>query len=118
MIIAIRIVGGLLTLLGFINLASLFVIDLATLISPIAVAVRYSLMCVAGIGFVLLYRWAIVVYLASIVINWIVFFTVYDGRSAGPLWASIPIPLVIAILTYFAWDTLKPIRKKDVMDNA
>jgi hypothetical protein len=117
MIIAIRIVGVLLTLLGFINLASLIVIDLSTLISPIAVAVRYSLMCVAGIGFVLLYRWAFVVYLASLVINWVVFFAVYDGNSVGPLWASIPIPLVIAVLTYFAWDKLKPIRKKDLIDN-
>jgi hypothetical protein len=55
--------------------------------------------------------------LVSEVINWIVFFTVYDGHSVGPLCASIPFPLVIVVLTYFAWDKLKSIRK-DVMDNA
>jgi hypothetical protein len=118
MIVAIRIVGVLLILLGFINLASLFAIDLSSLQSPIAVAVRYSLMCIAGIGFVLLYKWAFVVYLTSLALNWIAFFTVYDLQSVGPLWTTIPIPLVIAVLTYFAWDKLKPIRKKEVMDDA
>lgn len=117
MIIAVRIIGVLLAILGIANLASLFIIDLSILQSPVAVAVRYSLMCIAGVGFVLLYKWALAVYMTSMAINWIALFTVYDGQSVGPLWASIPIPLVIVVLTCLAWDKMKPIRKNEVMND-
>ena len=110
MLVAIRIVGVALILLGAGNLAALFVIDLATLTSPTAVAVRYSLMIISGLGFCLARRWAIYVYLGSFAINWIAFFIVYDGKSLGPIWLSFPIPIAICALTYLAWDKLKPLR--------
>jgi hypothetical protein len=107
-ITAVRIVGVALILLGAANLAGMFFIDLSTLINPATVAVRYSLMTVAGLGFVLTYKWAIFVYLGSLTINWIAFFLIYDGQSLGPIWLSFPIPVAITVLTYFTWDKLKP----------
>lgn len=108
MIIAVRTVGALLILLGAANLAGLLAVDLSMLKSPPAVAIRYALMVVAGVGFLLAYRWAFFVYLGSFVVNWVVFLVVYDGQPVGPIWLSLPIPIVIAALTYFAWDVMKP----------
>lgn len=106
--IVIRIIGCFLLLLALANLVGLILIDKGTLISPITVIARCSLMAVAGIGFILLRKWGIIIYLVSIAINWGIYFTVYEGQgSAGPLWLSIPIPLVICILSYFAWSKLK-----------
>ena len=109
MIIAIRIVGVILVLLAAANLVGMFVMDLSMLTSPVAVLLRYSIMFVAGIGFCLCYRWAVIVYLGSLAINWAAFFIVYDGQSLGPIWLSLPIPIAISVFTYFAWDKLKPI---------
>ena len=85
MLIAIRIVGIILLLLAVASLASLVFVDIDTLTSPIAVIVRYSLMAIAGIGFILLKKWGVFVYLGSFAINWISYFTVHEGQgSAGP----------------------------------
>lgn len=108
MLITVRIVGIFLLVVGLINLAAFAVIDTDALISPIAVAVRYSLMVLAGVGFVLIRKWGVVVYLGSLAINWISYFTLYQGQgAAGPLWLSIPIPLAICILSYFVWGRLR-----------
>ena len=108
MIIAIKVVGVLLVLLGMANLVSLFIIDLSTLVSPAAVITRYVLMVVAGTGFFFTRKWAIFVYLGSLAINWLAFFTIYEGRSLGPVWLSFPIPIAVTLLTYFSWSQLKP----------
>ena len=108
MLIAIRTVGAFLIVLGGINLAAIFVADLSQLVSPVAVTSRYSLMVVSGFGFLLARRWAVFVFLGSVLVNWITFFLIYDQRSIGPAWLSVPIPLIILTLSYFAWDKLKP----------
>jgi hypothetical protein len=113
MLIALRIVGLVLVLLGASNLVGMFAIDLSMLTSPVAVALRYSLMVVAGVGFLLAYKWAIFVYLGSFAANWSTFFFVYDGQSLGPLWLTSLIPILVVSLTYFAWGKLKPIRTSD-----
>ena len=47
------------------------------------------------------------VYAGSFAINWIAYFTIYDKQeSLGPLWLTIPIPLILCLLTYFAWEKL------------
>lgn len=104
---SIRIIGFFLILIGLLNLGGLFLIELSLLTSPAAVLFRYSLMTIAGIGFVLLLRWGVLVYFLSVAINWIAYFSIYGGKgSVGPLWLSIPIPLIIAVISYFAWDRL------------
>lgn len=113
MIIAVKTVGLLLILLGAANLVGMFAFDLSMLISPVAVAVRYSLMIVAGVGFFLAYKWAAFVYLGSLAINWFTFFLVYDGQSLAPVWLSLPIPIAIIVLVFFAWDRLKPQSDRD-----
>jgi len=108
MIILMRVVGVILVLLGMANLAVLVLIDIDDLISPIAVIVRYSLMAIAGVGFILLKKWCIFIYLGSLAINWINYYTVYDVQgSSGPLWLSIPIPVGIVVLSIFAWSSLR-----------
>ncbi|MDH3642104.1 MAG: hypothetical protein OES38_08405 [Gammaproteobacteria bacterium] len=108
MIIALRIVGIFLLILAMFNLVALAFIDTGMLISPVAVTVRYSLMALAGIGFVLIRKWGAIVYLVSLTINWVSYYTLYEGQgSLGPLWLAIPLPLGICILIYFAWGRLR-----------
>lgn len=108
MLIVIRIIGVVLLLLAALNLAGLAFIESSVLISPIAVAARYSLMAIAGLGFIFLQKWGVFVYVCSFAINWINYFTIYDGQgSAGPLWLSLPIPLGIGLASYLSWSRLK-----------
>ncbi len=76
--------------------------------SPMMVGIRYSLMCAAGIGFLLLRKWGVLIFFGSVLINWIAYFVVYDGAgSLVPLWMTLPVPLAIAVLSFLAWDRLE-----------
>jgi hypothetical protein len=118
MLIAIRIVGFFLIILGGMNLIGLLFTDLSVLISPATVGLRYSLMLIAGLGFLFAYKWSLIVYFGSLAINWFTLFAIYKGQSAGPLWLSLPIPIVVALLSYIAWDEMKPITNRGQMDDA
>jgi len=108
MLTAVRIVGVFLLVLAVLSLVGIVVAGTDAFISPIAVTVRYILMTLAGIGFILIRKWGVLVYLGSLVINWINYFTLYEGQgSAGPIWLAIPIPLAICVLCYFAWNRLR-----------
>ena len=108
MLIVIRTVGILLLLLAIAKLAALVFIDMDTLIRSTAVVVKYFLMAIAGIGFILTRKWGGFVYLGSLVINWINDFIVYGGQgSVGPLWLSVPIPIAPGVLSYFSWSRLR-----------
>lgn len=105
--LTLRIAGVLLLIMGTANLAALYFIDTDLLQSPVTVGIRYFLMVAAGLGFVLLRRWGPVIYFSSVLINWITYFTIYGGEgSVTPLWLSLPIPLVILLISYFGWNTL------------
>lgn len=117
MLIAIRIVGVLLIILGGMNLIGLLFMDLSVLISPATVGLRYLLMLIAGLGFLFTYKWSVIVYFGSLAINWFALFAIYNGHSAGPLWLSLPIPIVVAILSFLAWDKMKPITNRGQIDD-
>ena len=107
--IALRFVGVLLIIFGVINLgAFLYLIGSDELRSSMMVGVRYSLMCAAGVGFLLLRKWGALVFFGSVLINWIAYFVVYDGVGyLVPLWMTLPIPIAIAVLSFFTWDKLE-----------
>lgn len=107
--ILLRIIGGLFILFALLNLTALLLPDArAQLISPPIVLLRYSLMFVAGIGFLMLRRWGLYVFLTSVTINWITFYTVYEGSSRGyPIWLGLAGPVVICIVFYYSWDATK-----------
>lgn len=82
--------------------------DFDILTSPEAVFFRYSSMVLAGIGFLLMGKWSIFVYLLSLLINWITFFTIYEGRGSGSShWYTVPIPMVVCAVTVHSWKSLK-----------
>ncbi len=104
MVVAIRLVGLLLALLAVANLVALLVIEPGQLVSPVAVAVRYTLLLLAGTGLLLASRWGVVVYLVALAFNWTAFFTVYAGHlPVTPLWQTVPVPAVVLILSALAW---------------
>ena len=80
--ILMRVVGVIHVLLGMANLAALVLIDIDDLISPTAVIVRYSLMAIAGVGFLLLREWGVFIFLGSLVINWVNYYTVNSVPTA------------------------------------
>ena len=104
-----RIIGGLFIIFALLNLTALLLPDArAQLISPATVLLRYSLMLVTGIGFILLRRWSLYVFLTSVTINWITFYTVYEGASRGyPIWLGLTGPVVICIVFYYSWDAIR-----------
>ena len=107
--ILLRIVGGFLITLAVLNLASLALPEVRTiLISPLTVAVRYLLMLIAGIGFVMLRMWGLYVFLLSVAINWVTFYTIYHGASINyPLWLGFLGPLVICGIFYYSKGVVK-----------
>ena len=106
--IIVRLVGLFLLLVAIANLAGLVIIDRDMLISPTAVVVRYTLLAIAGTGFILTRKWGFFVYLGSFALNWMTYFTVYGGQgSVGPLWLSFPIPIAIGVVGCLAWRRLK-----------
>jgi hypothetical protein len=107
--IALRVVGGVLFAVGLLNLgALLYLADSEALRSPVMVGIRHTLMCAAGVGFLMLRKWGAVVFAVSVLINWIAYFTIYDGRGTlESLWLAILLPLTIGLLLYATWNKLK-----------
>ena len=95
-----RLIGILLLLTGAVNLSAIFLVDLESLRSPTMVIVRYTLMLAAGLGFLFLNKWGVVIFFTSFFINWVTYFTVYGGEgSLVPLWLTIPIPMIVALVS-------------------
>jgi hypothetical protein len=100
--------GLLLLLYAAINLVGVAFTNMEGLISPAAVVVRYSLLAIAGIGYMQLRKWGPLVYLCSLLMNWASFFALYEGHeSLGPLWLAIPVPITVLVLSYMFWGQLK-----------
>ncbi len=87
--------------------ALVYLMDSDALRSPLMVGLRAALMGLAGIGFVLLRKWAVLVYFGTVLLNWVAYFVVYGGEgSMVPLWMTVPVPLAIAVLSFMAWEKL------------
>lgn len=103
-----KIIGIAFILFGLLNLASLFFVDFELIKSPAAVAVRYFLMLLAGTGFLLLRRWGFYIYIFSVSLNFLLYFTVYNGEGSWtPLWFSVIIPVLISALVAYKWRVFK-----------
>lgn len=97
----------LLLLMGVANLSTLLVLETDLLRNTPMFIVRHCLMVLSGLGFLFLLRWGAVVFFTSVLINWVAYFTIYEGTgSFAPLWWTIPIPLLVAAACYFAWDRM------------
>ena len=95
-------------LFGLLNLGSLFIVDFELLKSPVSVMIRYTLMVIAGIGFFILRKWGFYVFIFSVSLNFILYFTVYNGEGSWtPLWYSIIPPVLISVLVAYKWRLLK-----------
>ena len=107
--ILLKIVGGLFIALALLNLISLTLPGVQeNLVSPLAVLVRYSLMLLAGIGFMMLRIWGLYIFLFSVTINWVAFYTIYDGASRNyPLWLGIIGPIVVCAIFYISREAIK-----------
>lgn len=93
---------------GLLNLASLFIVDFELLKSPISVTIRYTLLVIAGIGFFILRRWGFYVFIFSVSLNLLLYFTVYNGEGGWtPLWYSVIPPALISALVAYKWRLLK-----------
>jgi hypothetical protein len=80
----------------------------AAIISMPTFVSRYLGMLTAGLGFVLLRRWGLYVYIAFAILQWVVFFTVYGGHSAqGPLWLGLVGPMTVVALAALNWKHLR-----------
>jgi len=113
--IALRLIGIFLLLISTANIIALYFVDLELLRSPITAIVRYVLMLAAGLGFLFLYKWGVVIFFTSFFINWMTYFTVYSGEgSLVPIWLTIPIPMIVALVSYFGWSKLKWSDKKSI----
>lgn len=105
----VRVLGGLFIALGAANLAALLLPEVREqLASPAAVAVRYALMVVYGLGLALLRKWGVYLWLFAILLNWSVYYAVYDGAGAiVPLWLSMLVPVLVGMVFYTSWGALK-----------
>ena len=110
--IIMRLVGSLYILMGAVNLIALIAFPelREQIISLGAVLFRYSGYVLAGVGMVLLRKWSAYVWGAVLVVNWVVFFTVYSGQpsAAYPWYLSLIGPALFVALYYYTWPVLHP----------
>ena len=108
--IALRVVGWIMVVSSVANLAAFVAFPelRAELISPPSVVIRYSLAFVAGLGFALLRKWALVVYVVSALVQWFLFFAVYGGVSqTSAFWVSSVVSVVVIAVAALNWRQLR-----------
>lgn len=106
-----RVVGCFYLFAGTLNLLSLVLVEEVRLqaISLSAMTFRYVAYLVIGVGMLLLRKWSAYVLGVSIAMNWLAFFTVYEGQSFLVPWQySLIGPVLFAMLYYFTWPVLLP----------
>jgi hypothetical protein len=105
----VRILGALLIIWALFVLSRLLNHEVRDLVvSMPAFVTRYLGMLLAGLGFLLLRKWGLYVYLAFIVIQWILYFAVYGGQGAqGSLWLGLLGPIIVATVAGLNWRHLK-----------
>lgn len=104
-------IGGLYVLAGIGNLFGIvFMPEVQEqAISLESMVVRYSFYIVIGIGMVMLKKWSAFVLAVSVLVNWVIFFTVYEGKSGIAPWQySLIGPVLLAALYYYTWPVLTP----------
>ena len=105
------IVGDLYVFAGVANLIAIAVLPeiREQVISLGAVVIRYSFYVLVGIGMLLLRKWSAYVLGAGLIINWVIFLTVYSGQSgAYPWYLSLVGPVLLAAFYYYTWPVLRP----------
>ena len=107
--ILVRILGALLMLWALFMLSRLLNPEIRdAVVSMPAFVTRYLGMLLAGLGFLLLRKWGLYVYLAFIAIQWVLYFTVYGGQGAqGPLWIGLLGPVLVVLVAGANWKHLR-----------
>jgi hypothetical protein len=73
-----------------------------------AVVVRYAGLFASGLGLILLRKWGLFLYVAVIALQWVLYFTLYNGQgAAGPLWLGLLGPLLVMGLAALSWKHLR-----------
>jgi hypothetical protein len=110
--IVMRLVGSLYILLGAANLIALIALPelREEIISLGAVLFRHSTQVLVGIGMVLLRKWSAYALCVTLVVNWVIFLTVYSGQSGSgyPWYLSLIGPVLLIALYYYTWPVLRP----------
>ena len=107
--IALRAVGWLLVVWSVVNLATLAIFPgvRETLISVPSVITRFSFALVAGLGFVLLRKWGLVVYGVGALIKLYQIFSIYGGLRTIPVWVSVVVSALVIAVAVLNWRQLR-----------
>ena len=107
--IIVRTVGVLLMVWSAYALSRLAVPDVRDALQSLpAVVIRYGGLLASGLGLVLLRKWGLLLYLAVTVLQWVLYFTLYNGQgAAGPLWLGLFGPLLLIALAALNWKHLR-----------
>jgi hypothetical protein len=107
--IVVRTVGALLMVWSAYALSRLAAPEVRDALQSLpAVLVRYAGLFASGLGFVLLRKWGLFLYLAVIALQWLLYFTLYNGQgAAGPLWLGLLGPLLVIGLAALNWKHLR-----------
>jgi hypothetical protein len=107
-----RIVGSLYIFAGAANLVGLIIPEIRDqVVSLEAVVFRYSMYVVIGVGMVLLRKWSAYALALSLVLNTVIFFTLYGGQRGTinvPWYVGLIGPALLVALYYYAWPVLRP----------
>lgn len=105
----VRILGALLMIWALFVLSRLLNPDVRELVvSMPAFVTRYIGMFLAGLGFLLLRKWALYFYLVFIAIQWILYYTVYNAQGAqSSLWLGLLGPTIVATVAGVNWKHLR-----------
>jgi hypothetical protein len=107
--IPVAIVAVLLVLLSLVGAASFALPEVRTeMMSPVAVALRYVGMLIAGVGLWLMFKWGYYAYMGFWALQVILFITVYGGVSKlGSPWLAVVGPIIVSAAVLPYWKQLR-----------
>jgi hypothetical protein len=105
----VAIVAVLLVVLSLAGAATLALPEVrAEMVSPLAVAVRYLGMLVAGVGLWLTFKWGFYAYIGFWVFQLVLFVSLYGGvPKVGIPWLAIAGPIIVSAAVLPYWRQLR-----------
>lgn len=107
MLLLLQLIGSYLVLSSIVQLiATLNTLAIVNVSTPLLST--YLLLAIAGVGFLMARKWALLFYSAGFITNWFTFFIIsQEQNNIVSFWLNTPLPAITFALIAFNWQKFK-----------